>query len=202
MASNEVLLVLLPEYADWEPAIFAPGLRRGFGMWEPRYVVKTVGPDFDPVSSIGGFRITPDYSIDTAPRDFAALILIGGTNWWGDAAQRVLPLARRAVERGAVLGGICDASMFLGVHGFLNDAHHTSNNLAALKARAGAAYTGEARYHADKQSVWDPEAKIVTANGAGFIEFAKNVFIALEAAPVETIDKVCDAFRSGFFPES
>lgn len=37
--SSEVLFLLIPEYADWEFALLAPGLRRGFGIWAPRYEV-------------------------------------------------------------------------------------------------------------------------------------------------------------------
>lgn len=59
---KEVLFVLIQEYADWEFALLAPGLRRGFGVWEPRYEVRTVAADEGPVRSIGGcaaFRIIP-----------------------------------------------------------------------------------------------------------------------------------------------
>lgn len=42
---KEVLFVLIQEYADWEFALLAPGLRRGFGVWEPRYEVRTVAAD-------------------------------------------------------------------------------------------------------------------------------------------------------------
>ncbi|STW07006.1 Uncharacterised protein [Klebsiella grimontii] len=39
---KEVLFVLIEEYADWEFALLAPGLRRGFGIWEPQYDVRTL----------------------------------------------------------------------------------------------------------------------------------------------------------------
>lgn len=196
--NKEVLLVLVPEYADWEPAILAAGLRRGFGMWKPRYTVKTVAPTSGPVCSIGGFHTIPDYTFESVPDDFAAIVLVGGTDWFGDVAQEVLPLAKKAVSHNALLAGICDGSMFLGVNGFLNDVDHTSNSLEVLKSRAGSAYTGEARYKADRQSVHD--GKIVTANGVGFIEFARDIFSALEVAPREVIDEVYESFKSGFFP--
>lgn len=198
MPSNEALFVLIPEYAEWEPALLAAGLRRGFGMWEGKFDVKTVAPDAGEALSIGGFRTLPDYTIESAPEDFAALILVGGMSWFGPEAPRVLPLVRKAVERKVLLGGICDASMFLGVNGFLNDVDHTSNSLDILKSRGGAAYTGAARYRQDRQSVLD--GNIVTANGLGFIEFAANVFTALEMAPPETIAEFVRYAKSGMFP--
>lgn len=197
MASDEVLFVLIPEWADWEPAVLSAGLRRGFGMWQPRHQVKIVAPCMEPAISIGGFRALPDYTLETAPEDFAALVLVGGSDWFGDAAVRVPPLIDRALGLGAVVGGICDASVFLGAHGYLNEVHHTSNDLSALKARAGSAYTGEAKYHADRQSVRD--GSIVTANGAGFLEFAREMFLALEVAPAETVEMAYAAFKSGFY---
>lgn len=199
MPSNEVLFVLIPEYAEWEPALLAAGLRSGFGMWEGKFGVRTVAPDTAPAMSIGGFRTLPDYTIESAPDDFAALVLVGGMNWFGPDAPRVLPLVRKAVERNILLGAICDASMFLGVNGFLNNVDHTSNNLDLLKARAGAAYTGEARYHKDRQSVRD--GNIVTANGVGFIEFAMNMFNAIGVAPPEKLAEFEHSVKSGFFPE-
>ncbi|MCC8165598.1 MAG: DJ-1/PfpI family protein [Planctomycetes bacterium] len=195
---KEALFVLIDEYADWEPALLAAGLRRGFGLWEPRYSVRTVAPGSSPVISIGGFRTMPDYTCDNAPDDFAALILIGGTDWFGSGAAAVLPLVRRAIAIDAVLGAICDASVFLGAHGFLNAVNHTSNGLGYLQEKAGAAYTGETIYRHDAPSVRDK--KIVTANGAGFIDFAMDVLDALEAAPREKLDMFSTMYKQGLYP--
>ena len=111
---KEVLFVLIEEYADWEFALLAPGLRRGFGIWEPQYDVRTVAADAGPVMSIGGVRCLPDYTFETIPDDYAALVLVGGMNWWGEEARRVVPLVEQAQARQIVVGAICDASAFLG----------------------------------------------------------------------------------------
>ena len=197
MAANEALFVLVPEYADWEPSLLSAALRRGFGMWEPRFRPRVVAPGMEPVPSIGGFRTQPDYSFDSAPDDFAALILIGGTNWFGDEAKRVLPLVRKAVQKGAVLGGICAAAAFLGSNGFLNDVEHTGNCLEEMTSPAGSLYTGKDKYRADSQSVRD--GKTVTANGAGFIEFTRNVLAALDAVPADTLARFYTICKTGFF---
>jgi transcriptional regulator GlxA family with amidase domain len=89
--NNEILFVLIPEYADWEFALLAPGLRRGFGIWEPQYEVRTVAADDGPVMSIGGVRSLPDYTFQTLPDDYAALVLVGGTNWWGKRRSELCP---------------------------------------------------------------------------------------------------------------
>lgn len=195
---NEVLFVLIQEYADWEFALLAPGLRRGFGVWQPKYAVKTVAADEGPVMSIGGVRCLPDYTFQTVPEEYAALILVGGMNWWGEEAQRVVPLVQRALARQVVVGAICDASAFLGAKGFLNNAEHTSNGLAYLQSRAGEVYTGSARYR-NVPSVRD--GNLVTANGVGFVDFTCHVLAALNAAEEKEIEAMRAAFTSGMFTE-
>ena len=195
---KEVLFVLIPEYADWEFALLAPGLRRGFGVWEPQYDVKIVAPDESPVTSIGGVRCLADYTFQTMPEDYAALVLVGGLNWWGEEAMRVVPLVKQALARQVVVGAICDASAFLGANGFLNEAAHTSNGLAYLQGKAGSAYRGEARYQ-NVPSVRD--GNLVTANGVGFVDFTCNMLAALDAAQEKEIAAMRAAFTSGMFPE-
>lgn len=195
---KEVLFVLIEEYADWEFALLAPGLRRGFGIWEPQYDVRTVAADAGPVMSIGGVRCLPDYTFETIPDDYAALVLVGGMNWWGEEARRVVPLVEQAQARQIVVGAICDASAFLGAHGFLNDVDHTSNGLAYLQNRAGPAYSGAARYRS-VLSVRD--GNLVTANGVGFVDFTCNILAALNATQAGEIEAMRAAFTSGMFTE-
>lgn len=195
---KEVLFVLIEEYADWEFALLAPGLRRGFGIWAPQYDVRTVAADAGPVMSIGGVRCLPDYTFETIPDDYAALVLVGSMNWWGEEARRVVPLVEQAQARQIVVGAICDASAFLGAHGFLNDVDHTSNGLAYLQNRAGPAYSGAARYRS-VPSVRD--GNLVTANGVGFVDFTCNMLAALNATQAGEIEAMRAAFTSGMFTE-
>ena len=78
--SNEILYVLLPDYAAHEAVYLSQAIASDeFAMKEnPKYVNKVVAPTMEPVRSIGGFRTLPDYSFDTMPDDYAALVLIGG----------------------------------------------------------------------------------------------------------------------------
>lgn len=195
--NNEVLFLVIPEYADWEFALLAPGLRGG-GLWAPKYEVKVVAPDASPVMSMGGFRCLPDYAFDAMPDDYAALILVGGTGWWGGEAGRTLPIVRAALERKIVVGAICDASAFLGANGFLNNVDHTSNGLKYLKGKAGAAYTGEARYK-NVPSVRD--GNFITAGGAGFLDFACNMLAALDVTDAANIEMFRTTFAAGLYPE-
>lgn len=73
----------MPDYAAHEAVYFSQAITADdFAMKKnPKYVNKVVAPTLEPISSIGGFRTLPDYSFDTMPDDYVALVLIGGFGW-------------------------------------------------------------------------------------------------------------------------
>ena len=46
----------------------------------------------DLVRSVGGFYTKPDYTFDTMPADYAALILIGGFGWESEEAKKLVEI--------------------------------------------------------------------------------------------------------------
>lgn len=176
-----ILFVLLEQYADWEGAYLSAAI---YMLGKGKYQVKTVSLTKEKIQSIGGFYTLPDYDIHSVPEDYEALILIGGMTWRDESAQQMKPLVKDCFEKERVLGGICDASAFLGTVGVLNDVSHTSNDLDNLKQWASDKYVGENQYCL-KQAVRDKN--IVTANGTAPLEFAKEVMLALNAAPEDKI---------------
>lgn len=196
---KEVIFVILNEFADWEGAFIASCLNRGVKPGSPvNYKVKTLSLTKDPVISIGGFRVWPDYGLNELPEDYAGLVLIGGMSWFAPEAELVVPLVEKALREKKLVAGICNASVFLGMHGFLNGVKHTSNTLAYLKQYVGDKYTGEADY-IDKQAVRD--GNIVTANGTGQLEFCREILYALEADASEAIEETYLFYKNGFCPE-
>lgn len=191
---KEVLFVLLDQYADWEAASVAAALNDE-EQEDKKYTVKTVS-NRNPVQSIGGFNVVPDYRLESIPDDFAALLLIGGNSWRKEEAKAVVPLVRRALEKNALLGAICDATVFLGMNGFLNEVRHTSNTLDSLKNAAKENYTNEQNY-IRQQAVSD--GGIITANGFAYIEFAREVLTALDSNPEKEIDEWYDFYKLGFY---
>ena len=125
--SNEILYILLPEYAAHEIVYLSQAVASDeFAMKEnPKYVNKVVAPTMEPVKSIGGFRTMPDYSFETMPDDYAALVLIGGFGWSKPFAEQVVPIVKKAVEKGKIVGAICNAASWMAKHGFLNAVPHT-----------------------------------------------------------------------------
>lgn len=196
---KEVIFVLLNEFADWEGAYIATCLNLGVKPGSPvNYKVKYLSLSKEPVMSLGGLRVLPDYSIEDLPEDYAGLVLIGGTRWFSPEATSLVPLVEKAVREKKLVAGICNASVFLAMHGFLNDVKHTSNTLPYLKQYAGDRYTGEAHY-IEKQAVRD--GNIVTANGTGSLEFCREVLYALQADTPETIEEGYLYYKNGFCPE-
>lgn len=195
---NEILYLLLDNYADHESVFLASaincdenGIRKN-----PKYINKVVTPTLTPVRSCGGFQTLPDYSFDTMPEEYAALILIGGYGWLDDkTSDKVIPIVKKAIEKGIVVGAICNAASFLAKHGFLNNIKHTGNGLEQLKLWGGNNYTNQAGY-INKQAVSDK--RIVTANGTGELEFAKELLLLLENDTPEQIEMFYRFNKEGF----
>lgn len=195
--SNEILYVLLPDYAAHEAVYLTQAVASDeYALKDnPKYVNKVVAPTAEPVKSIGGFRTVPDYSFDTMPDDYAALVLIGGFGWSTPVAEKVVPLVSRAIEKGVVVGAICNAASFMAKHGFLNNVRHTGNGPEQLKLWGGDNYTNLGGY-VHSQAACD--RNIVTANGSATLEFAKELLLALENDTPERIEMYYQFNKQGF----
>lgn len=196
--SNEILYILLPDYAAHEIVYLSQAIASDeFALKEnPKYVNKAVAPTMEPVKSIGGFRTLPDYSFETMPDDYAALVLIGGFGWSTPVAEQVVPIVKKAIEKGKTVGAICNAASFMAKHGFLNAVKHTGNGLDQLKIWGGENYTNPEGYiHAQAVS----DGCIVTANGSATLEFAKELLTLLENDTPERIEMYYQFNKQGFY---
>lgn len=199
MDKKEVIFILLNEFADWEGAYVSTCLNLGVKPGRPiKYAVKTLSLNKEPITSIGGFKVLPDYAVNDLPDDFAGLILIGGMNWFSPEAKQIVPLVEKAVKENKLVAGICNASVFLGMYGFLNHVKHTSNGLDYIKQYAGENYTGEAHY-VNKQAARD--SNIVTANGTAALEFCREILYTLEADTPEIIEESYQFYTNGLSPK-
>ena len=195
--SNKILYILLPDYAAHEVVYLSQAIASDeYALKEnPRYVNKAVAPTMEPVKSIGGFRTLPDYSFDTMPDDYAALVLIGGFGWTTPIAEQVVPIIRKAIEKGKIVGAICNGASFMAKCGLLNKVKHTGNGLDQLKLWGGDNYTNFDGYiHAQAVS----DGNIVTANGSATLEFAKELLSLLENDTPERIEMYYQFNKQGF----
>lgn len=195
--NNEILYILLPDYAAHEAVYLSQAIASDeFALKEnPKYLNKVVATTLEPVKSIGGFRTLPDYSFETIPDDYAAIVLVGGFGWGTPLADRVIPIIRHALEKGKVVGAICNGASFMAKCGFLNHVRHTGNGLEQLKIWGGDNYTNPDGY-VNAQAVSD--RNIVTANGSATLEFAKELLLLLENDTPERVEMYYQFNKQGF----
>ena len=86
---KRVLYVLLSHFAEHEmPYLTQPLRSDAMSMKEhPKFENRIVAESMEPVEAISGFRVIPDYTFETIPDDYAALVLVGGFGWNGDVAR-------------------------------------------------------------------------------------------------------------------
>lgn len=195
--SNEILYILLPDFASHEMVYLMEAISSDEQQLKPspKYVNRIVAPTADPVNAIGGFKVIPDYTFDNIPDDYAALVLIGGFGWTKPIAGQVLPIIRKAIEKGKIVSAICNGASFLAKCGFLNTVRHTGNGLEQLKLWGGENYTNPDGY-IHEQAVSDNN--IVTANGSATLEFAKELLLLLENDTPERIEMYYQFNKQGF----
>ncbi len=195
--SKEVLYILLPDFAEHEMVYLAQAIASDeYALKEnPKYVNKVVAPSMEPVKSIGGFHVMPDYTFDTIPADHAALVLIGGFGWATPVADKVASIVSKAIDSGKIVGAICNAASFMAKQGFLNSIAHTGNGQDQLRLWGGDNYTNSAMYR-HQQAVSD--RRIVTANGSATLEFAKEILLLLENDTPEHIEMFYQFNKQGF----
>jgi putative intracellular protease/amidase len=184
MRNNSVHLFVFDTMADWEaaPAIAAINDPQ-FQQMPGRYRVVTVGLSRQPITTMGGLRILPDLALDeVSPYASSMLILPGGQSWDYGANLAAIDLARRFIAHCVPVAAICAATLALARAGLLDNRHHTSNARGYL---AGSGYRG-GRFYRDRPAVTDQG--VITASGTAPVDFAREIFEALNLYRPVTLD--------------
>ena len=164
---TKTIIVLTQGYADWECALLSAALRTYYGT-----EVLTASAGAAPVTSAGGFRVTPDLALETLdPNGFDLLVLNGGTAWQSENAPEIGALLKRAKNAGKPIAAICAATRALASAGLLDAVPHTSNGAGFLEDAEG--YAGKAQYR-DQPDAVSAEG-IITASGMAPVSFMKKV---------------------------
>lgn len=196
---QQVLFVLLDGFADWEAAFLAAALRTGtMPGSEGRYETLYAAPGGRTVRSLGGLTVVPDCDLAALPERCAGLVLVGGIGWQGAGAEQVVPLVGWALEAGIPIGAICNATLFLAAHGFLDRVRHTGNTVEEMRRWGGDRYRGAALYE-ERQAVAD--GPFITANGTGYLEFSREFLLRLGADTPEVLAAWYAFNRNGFYGE-
>lgn len=193
MPTKAVYLLVVPGFADWEPAHALAELRRHGG-----YRVEVVGLTMAPVESMGGLSVHPTRSIaDVDPADVAVFILPGGDRWESAALEPELAsLLRELDTAGIPLAAICGATVAVARAGLLRGRRHTSNGRPYLQQHVPD-YAGGAEY-VEAPAVRD--RGLITASGLADVEFAAELLKELEVMSESDRALWTDLFRSGRIP--
>lgn len=157
--------------------------------------MKTLSLDTRSKTSMGGFQVLSDYSLEDFPQNFSLLILAGGDAWLEQKNSAVLPVVDYAVKKHIPVGAICNAANFMAENGYLDQIRHSGNTLEFMKLKAPH-YMGEKNF-IEQQAVSD--ANIITANGSAALEFAREILLLLKAKPENTISEWYKLHKSGFY---
>src|SRR5215472_15697029 len=168
MSITAVHVAVFDTLADWEIGYATAHIGRDSWQRQPgRYPVVTVGPTREPVTTMGGLRITPDIALaELRPEDSAMLIMAGGDQWDQDSMAGFLAAARRFLAAGVPVAAICGATYGLALEGLLDERAHTSN---AAEYLASSGYAGGGHYAAGP-AVTDGD--LITASATAPVHFA------------------------------
>ena len=194
MAPTAVHVLVFDDFADWEPALALAELRGDAGRR-----IMSVSFGAASVTSMGGLQVKPDCELDEVdPATVELLLLPGGSAWpAGEVPQESLESLLHQLDTNATpIAAICGATLALARAGLLDDRAHTSNSVKYLADNVPD-YAGREHY------VIAPAVRdrhVITANGYGFVEFTREIFLELELASAADLDAWCAACKSGLDP--
>jgi putative intracellular protease/amidase len=188
-----VHLLVVPGFADWEPAHAVAELRR-----HGRYRVEVVGLTKSPVQSMGGITVQPTRALrDVDPADVAVFILPGGDRWESAPLEPHLERLLRELDgRGVPIAAICAATTAIARAGLIRGRRHTSNGLRYLREQAPG-YSEEAAY-VNEPAVRDQG--LITASGLADVEFAAAIMAELGVLSADDRARWTSLFRGGRGP--
>jgi len=190
-----VYTLLFNGYADWELGNVLPELRR-FGKLD----IVTAGFNDNPVTSMGGLRVSVDFTLSQIEIEDILMFILPGGNMW----ENEYPFADintfliRLEKAGIPIGAICAATTVLARAGILCNRKHTSNSINYISSKVPD-YSNHAGY---THALSTRDKHVITASGVGAVEFAMDVFDELQVMTDEMKAVWFNAMRSGQYPDN
>lgn len=189
MKKRKCFLFIFNGYADWEPALVIATLNT-----YSNFSIHSFAVDKSPIRSMGNLTVQPDYSVNEVnPDEIDLLILPGGEAWKKGGNKEITPIVKSIASRRGNIAAICDGTLFLASLGYLNQVWHTSNGPEYLTEHV-AAYRGK-HYYESLPAVVDNN--IITANGAGMVEFTIEILRQQKVFDEVMLEKICELYKSG-----
>ena len=188
---EKVYTLVFDGLADWEPSFALTEINKS-----GKYDVVSVGFSKEIVTTMGGLKIVPDIQLDELILSDAALfILPGGQMWEQFADEQFSAFLRRVHEANVPIAAICGATIQMIRSGLTHEIYHTSNaqeyvQYVVPNYQDGAFYVNE---------LATSDQNIITANGLGNIEFAREIFKQLQLFSDEGIENWYQMFKNGIY---
>jgi len=187
-----VYTYILNTMADWETGLAVAELNTQ-RFFEKRldFEVKTFALNKEPVKTLGGITIVPDFELnEVTPEEAVLLILPGAEDWEKLEHEQVLELAKEFLAADIPVAAICGATEAMARIGMLNNVEHTSNGLEFLKMTCPG-YTGEDLY---KNQTAVTDGNLITAGSSSSVAFAYHILKKLEAMKPDKLE-----YWNGYF---
>jgi len=194
---NEILVFISNRYADWELGFVCAELNRS----EKNFKISTVALTTETITSMGGLKVIPDYSIENFLKqnnhEIEMLLLCGGYVWgeFDYKLPEVVKMVDICNENKVLISAICDATTFLAYNKYLDKVKHTGNSLEFIMSSCPN-YTGK-DYYLEKQCV--ASDYFITANGTATLEFAKEIMNRLKVKPDKEIEQWYTFNKNGYY---
>lgn len=186
-------VLVVDGFADWEPGLALCAINK-----HDKFKVVSVGFSKKPVMSMGGLKVIPDISLPEVRTDNACIfILPGGEIWEREEYPEALnELLKKLNGQGVPIAAICAATLVLGRLGMFEGTRHTSNSREYLEKALPDYKDGD--LYVDEMAASD--RGIITAGGAGSIEFALEIARLLKIHTEAELKAWFDLFKHGILP--
>lgn len=196
---KKIYTYVLNTLADWEIGMTVAELNTHRFFDQPGdFRVRTFALTKEPVKTMGGFTILPDYEFEEVSTDDAALLILpGAEEWAGSRHALVLELAQEFLDANIPVAAICGATEAMARAGMLNDKEHTSNGPGFLKMTCPD-YTGDALYR-DEPAV--TSGNLITAGSSSSVALAFHILRKLGVMTPENLQYWHGYFENHSIPD-
>jgi putative intracellular protease/amidase len=158
------------------------------------FEIKTFSFDGLPVRSLGNVPVQPDLAlreVEVTANDL--LLLPGGPPWEESKNDAIIPFVEEVHHKKCTIAAICAATTILAKLGILDEIEHTSNGAGYIEKYVPD-YSGQAHF-VNTPAVCDE--RVITANGAGMIEFAYEIFNFIRMMSEDDLGDWFNLYKSG-----
>lgn len=185
-------LLIFDGLADWEPALALCEINKS-----GKFDVLTAGFSDSPVTTMGGYRVSPHVTLDTIdPDDAAIFIMPGGDIWERESHEDLIELLHQFQTKETIIAAICGATLEIARAGLTHGLRHTSNSKGYLKALIPDYSDDE--FYVDKLAIADKN--LITASGLGSLEFAYEIVKVLNIYTDEQAHEFYEMFKHAVIP--